>query len=63
MFIPLIEFRAAALTATVGCARCASVTHQSAAEVMRDMHRRLNAKLNLKKESTSWVEILMTKSY
>ena len=66
MFIALIEFRAAALTVTVAsplCARCACVTRQSVAEVMHDMRRRLNAKLNLKKESTSWVEILLTRSY
>ena len=66
MLTLLSGFRAIALTVTVAsplCARCARVTHQSVAEVMHDMRRRLNAKLNLKKESTSWVEILMTKSY
>lgn len=63
MFIPLIEFCAIALTVTIASPVCASVTRQSAAEVMHDVHRRLNTNLNLKKESTSWVKILMTQSY
>ena len=43
MFIPLIEFRAAALTVTIASPVCACVTRQAVAEVMHDVHRRLNA--------------------
>ena len=45
MFTPLSGFRAIALTVTVASPVRARVTRQSAAEVMHDVHRRLDAKL------------------